>query len=161
MNNWRMLNESECNNVWNFIYERLFFQPNVEGVKLITLPVPSKCYDISKFYNNGFSDELYDNLHQWAIKCFIPISKGKRLYGLNWKHECYSFDPQLPFEKDEFDEWLISVFPNGDYIFFLTQDFKTGIFGDGINLTISFFGEDIIKELRDEQPEIIAKSASC
>lgn len=161
MTNWKILDNSEYDRAWKFVYEDLSFKPNAEFERLITIPFPNKCYDISKFYNEGFSEQLYDNLHQCAVNYFNRIAKGKRLLALNWQHECYSFDPRLPFETDKFGEWLISVFPNGDYIFFLTKAFRDGIFADGLNLTISFFGEDMIKEIESKQPEILIKSKIC
>ncbi len=76
------------------------------------------------------------------------------MYALNWQHDCYSFLPELPFEKDQFDEWLIPIFPNGDYLFFLTKNFQNGVFADGINLSISIFGKDIIREFEINKPSM-------
>ena len=154
MKNWTLISDLEAECFWNIIYNEFQFQPNKVCKELILLPKPNILYDISNFYNDGFKEELYNNLHESAIIWFKDISEGSRIYAFNWQHECYSFLPELPFEKDEFDEWLISVFPNGDYIFFMSSDFKNGIFADGINLSISFFGEKIIKSLEFNKPNI-------
>lgn len=161
MNNWSILNKEEYTAYWNFIYNSLYFVPNLNSDSLITLPMPNRCFDISQFYGKGFDDNLYNNLHDTAIKWFEKISGGQRMFALEWQHECYSFDPKGPFEKDEFNEWLIPVFPNGEYLFFLTKNFENGIFADGINLRLSMWGEAIIKESRSSKAEILIKSQEC
>ena len=159
MNNWSRLNDLEYREVWDLINDNFHFIPNASKRKnLVRLPKLNICFDISRFYNSGFSLKVYDDLHKLALIWFKEISKGKRMYALNWQHDCYTFSADLPFEKDEFDEWLISVFPNGDYLFFANSDFKNGIFADGINLTFSLWGEDIIKECECKMPEILIKS---
>ena len=82
------------------------------------------------------------------------------MYALDWQHDCYAFDPILPFERNEFDDWLISIFPNGDYLFFLTSNFQNGIFADGINLKISFWGNEMLQALEANKPRILEKSFS-
>ncbi|HET9056445.1 MAG TPA: DUF2716 domain-containing protein [Chitinophagaceae bacterium] len=156
MNNWKLLNDSEYKQAWDFAYDTLHFSPNVnEKEDLIILPTPNKCFDISNFYDDGFSEELYEDLHKSTLLLFKKISKGKRMYALNYQHDCYSFSADLPFEKDEFGEWLVSIFPNGDYLFFLTSDFDNGVFADGINFRLLIWGEDIIKAFEIEKPEML------
>lgn len=157
MKNWAVLSEPEYKLSWDFIYDCLQFHPNDENQELIALPFPSRCFDISTYYNDGFREELYEDLHECALKWFKQICDGKRLFALDWQHDCYSFDCYLPFEKDEFGEWLVPVFPNGDYLFFLTNDFRNGVFADGINLKMSFWGEDmmgIVKSIKSDLLEI-------
>lgn len=161
-NNWKLLSELKHKQVWDFVYDKLLFRPtNDDEKELIILPHPNKCFDISNFYNKGFIEELYDDLHISILLWFDRISNHKRMYALNWQHECYSFDVDLPFEKNEFDEWLVPVFPNGDYIFFLTGDFQNGIFADGINLTLSLWGGEVIKALEYKTPKILTQSPGC
>lgn len=139
MSNWKLLDNSAYTSVWNFVYDKLHFKPyNKEH--LISFLCHYICFDLTSFYDNGFNEALYDNLHEEILVWFKKASNGEELYALNWQHDCYAFNPDLPFEKDEFNEWLIPVFPNGDYLFFLTKDFKNGIFADGINFTFSFWG---------------------
>lgn len=154
MNNWQLLNDLEYAKAWNFLYEELHFSP-FESY-LIILPDPKKDFDISKYYDDGFSQELYDDLHKDALFWLKKVSKGKRIFALNWQHDCYSFNTDLPFEKDEFDEWLVPVFPNGDYIFFMTNDFSSGIFADGINLKLSIWGEALMRAFECKKPEMLS-----
>ncbi|WP_164972745.1 DUF2716 domain-containing protein [Lacibacter luteus] len=154
MNNWKILKDVENKKVWDFVFSELHFKPHEEK-ELITLPLPNKYFDISRFYNDGFVEELYNNLHESAQAWFEKISNGERMFALNWQHDCYSFTADLPFEKDEYNEWLIPVFPNGDYLFFLTNDFKNGIFADGVNFQLLIWGGDIIKAFETKTPDML------
>jgi hypothetical protein len=70
----------------------------------------------------------------------------------DWQHDCYEFNPRLPFEKDEFNQWLIPIYPNGDYYFFVTKDWKNVVFVDGLNPSIYLFGEKIISLFEQNKP---------
>ncbi|MGF7232789.1 DUF2716 domain-containing protein [Arachidicoccus sp.] len=157
MNNWRLLDNKEFTLAWDFVYEKLLFQPYEKDKKLLKPPMVSKCFDISMFYNDGFNEDLYKELHDYMLECFQNTSNfGDRIFVLDWQHSCYSFDSRLPFEKNEFGEWLIPVFPNGDFLFFLTKDFKNGIFADGVNLKITFWGNQFIDFLNSKDAGILS-----
>lgn len=160
MKYWEELNTIEYKSAWDFVYGKLSFKSK-EKSKLIALPTPCVCFDISNFYDDGFQEELYDDLHEFVIRQFQVISKGEKVYALNWQHDCYFFYPKLSVDRDEFDEWLVPVFPNGDYIFFLTSDFTNGIFADGINLKISFWGKEIVDAIEMDKPKMLIKNISC
>lgn len=154
MNNWQILSHKQSSLAWEYIYEQMQFNPRGEE-KLIDIPEPSRCYDISSYYDAGFREDYYNDLHEKIRQVFCIVThKGERVIALNWQHDGYSFDPRLEFEKDEFGEWLVPVFPNGDYIFFLTADFSNGIFCDGINLSICLFGDKMLQSTEVNLPVI-------
>src|SRR5438132_991579 len=107
MENWRPLDRIENKSVWNFVYEFLQFDSEAAKPNKVKLPIPNRCYDISKYYNGGFDENLYEDLHDVLRKTFETIALGKRMYALDWQHDCYSFDPLIEFEKNEFNEWLV------------------------------------------------------
>lgn len=144
MKNWRILNNIECKMIWEFIYTELSFNPIDRARPLIKLPFPNKSYDLSNLYNKEFDNTFFNKLEEKAIDLFLNIAKNERIYALSWQHDCYSFNPNLPFEKDEFEDWIVPIFPNGEYAFFITRDFKNGIFGDGVNMSMAFFGNDFV-----------------
>ena len=149
--NWKVFEPKTYNRVWSFIYEQLQFKPHSEPT--IQLPSPFETKSIEEFFDKGFQESLYDNLHGKMKAVFQEITtEGERMMALNWQHDCYSFDPRLPFEKDEFDEWLISVFPNGDHIFFLTQDFQNIYYGNGIRKVISMSGSKLLEAISRHEP---------
>lgn len=118
MKSWEVLQQKEYDWAWNFVRARLLFHPYEKKGNVVVLPKSNKCFDTSEFFGDNFEQKLYDELHDFAQEWFKFVCGGQRMYALDWQDECYSFDPFLPFEKNEFDEWLISVFPNGDYLFF-------------------------------------------
>lgn len=158
MSNWKILNALEYQLIWDYIYDAFCFRPNSSVTELIKFPFSNKCYDISKFYNEGFRQDLYDNLHDTIVDCFRQISNNQKWYAFNWQHNCYSFIPQLPFEKNEFDEWLVPIFPNGDYIFFLSHNLEDGMFGNGIDMLICFFGNKMLKSIQNTKSQILSLS---
>lgn len=157
MENWKKINEMESDKLWRFVFENLTFRP-YDKANIINLPIPHKTFDISGFYNEGFSEFLYNELHATIHNWFKGITNGTRMYALNWQHDCYSFTTDLPFEKDEFGEWLISAFPNSDYIFFITDAFSNGFFGDGINKKIFIWGKEIINASQVNMPRILSNN---
>lgn len=158
MKNWQLLDKKTDNSAWDFVDKDLNFRPyNKDKIHKISTNIINKCFDISNFYDEGFSKDLYNNLHHEVLGYFNVISNGNRIIALDWRHDCYSFDPNLPFEKDEFDEWLIPAFPNGDLLFFLAEDYRNGIFGDGYDFKIYLFGEDIIKAFENNPAKMLTK----
>ena len=153
MMNWNPLKEEDEKNAWHFIYEVLLFSPyNTEKVGFPNLP--SVKFDISKYCNEGFQEKYFDDLHSKAIHALKEIAGNNLIFALNFQHQSYSFNPNLPFEKDEFGEWFIPFFPNGDNVFFFTTDFKNGAFCDGLKEEIFLFGENIIAAFEKNQPLI-------
>lgn len=155
MANWAILEAGDLRNCWDFIYENLQFKPHAGENEQIQLPTPNLSFDISNYYNDGYREDLYLDLHKKARSWFQEISKNRIMYAVVWQHEGFSFNPDLVFEVDEFDEWLVPVFPNGDYTFFLTGDFLNGIFADGIHLIIRIWGVDIIEAFKKNTPSIL------
>ena len=97
-------------------------------------------------------EKFNSNLENKFVSIFKTLTKkkGERMYALDWQHQCYSFNPFLPFKKyGHPGRWEIPAFPNGDHHFFLTKDFKNGIFGDGIHKSISFFGKEMVEQCKD------------
>ncbi|MCA1213102.1 MULTISPECIES: DUF2716 domain-containing protein [Bacillus amyloliquefaciens group] len=83
--------------------------------------------------------------------------KQEFIYALDWQHECYLFNPHSPIDKDEFGEWLVSVIPNGDYCFFIHQDFQWGLLGDPRQQTITVFGSPLIRAIERNAPVLFQK----
>jgi hypothetical protein len=144
---------------WSFADDKLAFNPyNKNQEYIITPPPPCKSFDISSFYREDYSQELCDDLELCMIEWFKIISKGKRMYALNWQHDTYSFDPYLPFERDKFNDWLAPAFPNGDLLCFLNDDLTDGVFGDGWNHRIILWGDNLIKAFEKIKPKMLLKT---
>jgi hypothetical protein len=124
--------------------------------EFITAP-DSAIANEKKIEMDYFYNDMEDKLKK-IFSCLFADDK-EEIWVTSWQHELYSFNPDLPFELDEFDEWLEPALPNGDYSFFLTKDYKNGIFGDGINFRLAFFGDKILSCLSKNMPSLLQKSA--
>lgn len=80
--------------------------------------------------------------------------KSDMMYALDWQHDGYIFSPHQTMPQDEFGEWPVSVFPNGDYYFFFHQDFSWGPLGDPWKCTTTVFGEELLEAI-DNYPPIL------
>ena len=172
MKNWKPLDDKIDDLFWDYIYDNFFFaahnspkfDPKFKKISIVKLPSPNIQYSTNKYFVNKREDEecspseikwfenFNSNLQNKLISIFKTLTKkkGERMYALDWQHQGYSFNPFLPFEKYGHPEtWEIPAFPNGDYLFFLTKDFKNGIFGDGIHHSISFFGKEMLEQCKD------------
>lgn len=67
------------------------------------------------------------------------------MYVLDWQYDGYIFSFYQVMFKDEFGEWFVFVFLNGDYYFFFYQDFFWGFLGDLWKCIIIVFGEELLK----------------
>jgi len=144
MVNFRRLNQEEYDKVWDKFYELFHFRPSISIFPAITTDRPQLKFAIKNCFSQNFP---LGKLEEYALNLFTSISKpGDRFYALDWQHECYDFDPREKMDKDEFDEWIIPVLPNGDYYIFLTKDFNNIWFGHPWEQTITLIGEDITKQ---------------
>ena len=120
------------------------FKPSINHFPAIATDRPQLKFDITNCFSEDFT---LDKLEEYALNLFISVSKkGERLYALDWQHECYDFDPREQMDRDEFDEWIVPVLPNGEYYIFLTKDFNNVWFGHPWEQTVTLIGEDIVKQ---------------
>jgi hypothetical protein len=61
---------------------------------------------------------------------------------LDWNHQCYWFRPDLQVHRG--GPWSLSVWPDGDYYVFLTEDLSAGTFGHPWEQTLHVFGEPLL-----------------
>lgn len=128
MENWLELSEAEYEKVWNKMCEVLNFKPSTSNFPSFEVPTPFITYDISIYFEYSNDLGAYDELEEKALLVFKEnTSRDDYLYALDWQHECYWINPGLEFEKDEFDELKVPVFPNGDYYFFIHKDFGKNV----------------------------------
>lgn len=152
--NWKQLKAIKHEEYWNFIESDLEFNP-FSQIKTIDRSRFEKIHDLSSYYNDGYKEDYVVDLHEKIISAFINSTNVEdRVYALSWQHESYLFDPRMEFEKNEFDEWFIEVFANGDYNFFITSDYKNCLFADGVNMVLMYYGKNLVSYLEDHKPQM-------
>lgn len=141
MKNFKKLDKAEYDQVWDKFYDLFDFKPSINIFPAIKTTLPQLKLDIKDCFSSDFP---IDKLEGLALRLFENISlPGDRLYALDWQHECYDFDPRQEMDKDEFNEWTIPIFPNGDYYIFITKDFNNVWFGHPWEKTITLIGNNI------------------
>jgi hypothetical protein len=159
INNWIELTPSEEEKVWKRVYIEFQFKPSTSEFPSFFVPNPFITYDISTYLNGSLDDVEWDfnyaDLEEKALLAFQNVtSNDEYFYALDWHHPCYWVNPFLEFPRDEFNEWTIPIFPNGDYYFFIQKDFNWGFLGHPWEKTITIFGKELIKAFQKERPRM-------
>ncbi|MGE8207626.1 DUF2716 domain-containing protein [Heyndrickxia sp. NPDC080065] len=155
MKNWVTFSYKEYNQIWDRIYTDFKFNPSISKFPSFKVPHPFITYDISDYF--GESD-AYDDLEEKALLVFKENTLfDEYILALDWQHECYWVNPHLKFERDEFGEWTIPIFPDGDYYFFIQKDFKWGYLGHPWERSITIFGKEIIEAFGKHKPNMFHK----
>jgi len=150
MTNFQLLSEEEDEKVWKAFYNLFHFEPSIDQFPGIKTERVHLKFDIKDCFSPNYP---YDKLEEFALDLFKNISSpGERLYSLDWHHPSYDFDPRKPMERGEFDEWIVPIFPNGDYYIFLTKDFNNVWFGHPWEQTITLIGDEIVEFAQKMQP---------
>ena len=139
---WKELDNNSYNEVWDKFNKELDFNPYGSHDKAIHTEYPILKYNIKRLFNPEFDISKMEN---YALELFQAITEpGEKMYALDWQHPAYEFDPRGEMERDEFGEWKVPIFPNGDYYIFLTQDFQNVWFGHPWEPSITLIGKKLI-----------------
>ncbi|GLX68023.1 DUF2716 domain-containing protein [Paenibacillus glycanilyticus] len=154
MNGWTELDNDEQEEIWSRFYKTFDFKPSTTTFPAFRIPTPFIKFDIS----NCNADDLIRDFEVKLVKVFqLCTQPGEFIYALDWQHECYKVDPRLEFPRyapwrDDNRDWIISIYPDGDYHFFLAADFSWGILGHPWENTIAVFGKKFIEGLLINPP---------
>ncbi|MFD3201423.1 DUF2716 domain-containing protein [Bacillus sp. LR_5] len=148
MMDWRALSQTKQDLIWSEVNKLIKWKPGSRWHHIIP-PEPYRVFDISsamssKAGHNDVSGVLSD--------LEASILKNEVMYALDWQNVGYIFSPHQTMPQDEFGEWPVPVFPNGDYYFFFHQDFSWGLLGDPWKLTITVFGEELLEAIDNDPP---------
>ncbi|MBX0356806.1 DUF2716 domain-containing protein [Halobacillus sp. Nhm2S1] len=158
MRNWQALSSKSYEEVWRRIDQEFKFQPSVSEFPSFHLPSPFVTYDVSAYYGASINLNVYRDLEEKSLQMFQElVPKDEFLLALEWQHEGYRVNPHLNFPKNEWKEWIIPVFPDGDYYFFIEKDFNWGILGHPWEGSISLYGKDLLYSLEKNKPAMFLK----
>ncbi|MCA1032540.1 DUF2716 domain-containing protein [Bacillus timonensis] len=158
MENWISFSDIEYERVWNKVYEDFKFEPSISKFPAFHVPSPFVTYDVSNYFGACDDFSVYEELEEKALIAFRANTlKEEYILALDWQHDCFWFNPHLEIEKDEFDEWKIPIFPDGDYSFFIQKDFKWGYLGHPWERSITVFGEELLASCKQNMPTMFRK----
>lgn len=153
--NWMEYTDEEYAKIWDRIDSKLKFSPSDSTFPSFKVPSPFVTYDISHYFGESIELNVLADLEDKALQVFKEnTASNEYIMALDWQHECYWVNPHLEFERNEFDEWIIPVFPNGDYYFFIQKDIKWGYLGHPWEQSITIFGKELIESFERNKPEM-------
>ena len=145
--------------VWDKVYEILKFTPSVD--KSITPFEIKEEYAIYSFDFNEIAENRID-LEEVIGNVFVDISEDDtKMYALDWQHSAFLYDPknkeeQKCFWKDDnrywgggYNAYFPSFFPDGDYYFFIEENFRFGYLGHPWRQEIWVWGEKLIARMNE------------
>lgn len=145
-------NTPEYDKVWNRVYNELGFKPGMSVP--FTVAQPHRVFGIA-----NMSEEQLDKMESVSREIFARVTpEGGRVYALDWQHSASLYDPRDPGEQK--DRWIEdarylgggynfyfpSFYPDGDYYFFIAEDFSFGFLGHPWRQEVWIFGEKLISE---------------
>ncbi len=123
------------------------------------LPRPWTVYAL-----DGMSREQIERMTPTVKACLLAATEpGERLYALDWHHSAFLCDPRNEEElksvrlEDEAGEYWAAFplcYPDGDYSFFLDEDFRFGCLGHPWRKELWAFGEKLLPELERVAPDL-------
>lgn len=142
---YSLLDKETEDKLWDKIFGEYRFVPNCvkEPYPWIQLPQPCRSFRLKNVWN----DE-----QEALVNSFFVQSGAEKLYALDWHHDCFSFDPKDfgRLIKEYHDEdcdcnvYFPSYYPNGDYYFFVEEDWKCALFGHPWISEIVVYGQELI-----------------
>ncbi|WP_445486889.1 DUF2716 domain-containing protein [Niallia sp. 03133] len=156
MNNWSMLSNGQNDLLWEIVVTKFNFRPSIKKRRFFMpyqVPKPFITYDISSYFENTAADTIMDDLENKTLEVFMECTMlNEKIYALDYQHPGYEFDPRKTMDRDEFNEWIVPIFPNGDYYFFFQKNFEWGILGHPWREEMMIFGEKLIDSYKKHMP---------
>ena len=160
---WIPIDGEEYDELWDAFYEKFAFRPSVKSAEWpgIQEPLDSRTFSIRSFWQLSSTkfDRQEKEMNSWGLSLLRNSVDGESdwLYVLDWQHTCYRFFPWKSFDLDEFGNWPVSFYPDGDYSIFLGKEFEWVIFGHPWEETICFIGQCVLDELEKGTPEVLGR----
>lgn len=150
----RLDNKEEYNAVWDRVYNELGFIPGYRENVPFRIDLPYCIYGIE-----NMSIEQLDRLEEIGKEIMIRVTNnGERIYALDWQHDGFLYDPRNPEEQVDyrvedaryigggFNVYFPTFYPDGDYHFFIGENFDFGLLGHPWRNEIWIFGERLLSE---------------
>lgn len=136
--------KDEYQKIWDILFSDWAFAPSVDSGKTWLRP--------KGLFRTYHLLEKWDETQEALVNRILREVVAEELYALDWQHDCFTFDPNenIPAGYSYFDkERNCSVFfpeyyPDGDYHFFASKDWKYGLYGHPWRKELIVVGEELI-----------------
>ncbi|MFI7547453.1 DUF2716 domain-containing protein, partial [Actinoplanes sp. NPDC049599] len=146
---WEPIPMETDDTYWAPFQQRFAFRPGMRSWPAIEEPRPSVTVDLAPIFAGSHAQFAAgaDAINSLALLALTRVlDPDSSLVVLDWQHQTYRFWPhQFACQSDQ--QWPTTVFPNGDYYIFLTEDMSTGTFGHPWEQTLCVFGEHLVSAL--------------
>ena len=152
----------------NQVYEKLKFSPSCayRGHSM-NVPLPFRIPEAYAVYGiDSMTESQIDLVSLKMPEILISVTEpGQKIYALDWHHSAFLFDPRNPEEmksiwkEDErysgggYSAYFPLFVPDGDYHFFIGQNFQFGYLGHPWREEIWIFGGKLLTEIEKVYPE--------
>ncbi|MBQ7776429.1 MAG: DUF2716 domain-containing protein [Lachnospiraceae bacterium] len=139
---------------WDRVYNELGFQPGMQQSQPFHMKHNYVVFDIKNMTEN--QRDIMDEL---VKRAFINCTKaGELMYALDWQHSSFLYNPRMESEQKSFfkedvryhgggyNAYFPSFYPDGDYYFFIDENFRFGYLGHPWRQEVWIFGDALIRE---------------
>lgn len=147
-----LLDDERYSEVWERVYSELGFKPSsahrnhsMDGeLPFYTDRHPLKVYDIEYM-----SDNQIENLSEIIRECLKDATEEDALiYALDWHHSAWLYNPRnLNEQKSTEGHYFPSFYPDGDYYFFIDENFRFGYLSHPWRNEVWIFGEPLLIQI--------------
>lgn len=154
-----LLNEEERRRVWDRVDGELNFFPNCAGRSFEFHIPPFEIKGNHVVYAIENTDDDISRMNSLITNAFINCTKpGERIFALDWQHSAFLFNPRNPEEQESiyvkdaryfgggYNAYFPDYYPDGDYYFFISEDFRFGYLTHPWREEAWVFGDELIKE---------------
>ena len=144
--------------IWDRIYNDYSFFPSVDNSRKMWLHPGGefKTFHLTTFWNEE-QESIVNN-----ILCKVV---GAKMFALDWQHDCFLFDPneKIPtgymyYDKErDCNVYFPEYYPDGDYHFFVSKDWRFGLYGHPWRKELVVVGKELILEIEKNQKDLCLK----
>ena len=138
---------------WAPFNERFDFKPDFyeRTEPAINLPERSLVIDLAPVYAHEGPRFAAGGhaINAAALRCFVWLAGDQEMTALDWQHTPYRYSP-AKHAVAESDQWLIPVFPDGDYYIHLAPGLTWGSFGHPWQRSLTLWGDELVESLGAE-----------
>lgn len=164
-----LLSKQEDESIWNRIFDELQFNPNsVNRSHNFTNNLPFKIDKPFVVYAiENMTDEQIDKMERLIKRVFIQATKkGDKIYALDWQHSSFLYNPREDSEQKSYwvsdsrymgggySAYFPSYYPDGDYYFFIAENFDFGYLGHPWRKEVWIWGESFIVQFQQIYKEL-------
>ena len=149
-----ILDRSKYDYIWDKIYRNFLFSPSCKDSSdlWLSFPIPTR---FQRYRLNCYFSEEQEKIIN-SIFCKVH---PQDMYALDWQHDCFIYNPceEIPLDYWFYDTerdcnvYFPSYYPDGDYHFFASFDWKIGLYGHPWRKEIIVVGEKLIHEFEKVQ----------